>query len=93
MLVLNKQGYQLNLGMLPEISQLEQSLCDKVTLKVATVILRVTDQLYQTISKSYSKQQNYGLETNLLQGCPVTLTIVTGTLCATCPLAMTYQIC
>ena len=52
-----------------------------MTLKVATNILRATDQLYQTISKFHHKQKSYGPETNLLQGRPVTSTVATGMLC------------
>ena len=51
-----------------------------ITPTVATRILRATDQLYQTKSKFHRKQQSYGPETNLLQGCPVTLNVATGLL-------------
>ena len=64
--------------MLPEISQLEHGRPVTLTLKVATGILRATDQLYQTLSKFHHKQQSYGSKTNLLQGRPVTLTVATG---------------
>ena len=51
-----------------------------ITSTVATGILCATDQLYQTKSKFHRKQQSYGQETNLLQGCPVTLNVATGLL-------------
>ena len=51
-----------------------------ITSTVATGILCATDQLYQTKSKFHRKQQSYGPETNLLQGCPVTLNVATGLL-------------
>ena len=41
-----------------------------VTLKVATGIMRATDQLYQTISKFHHKQ-SYGPETNPRWPCVV----------------------
>jgi len=65
-----------------------------LTLKVTTVFLCVTVQLYQTISKFHHKQQSYGLEKNLIQGRPVILTlkVATGILCGTCHLVMLDQL-
>ena len=60
-----------------------------LTLKKVSRILGATDQFYQTISKFNGP--SYGLETNLLQCQPVTLTlkVATGIVRATRQLIMT----